>query len=61
MFFPFLEKITPAKTEKQGTFFLFWCCREKRGGGGAIRRAYNLVSSHHARGARDIICFENRF
>src|SRR3990167_1477326 len=26
-----LEKTTPAKTEKQGTFFLFLCCREKRG------------------------------
>jgi len=41
--FPFLEKITPAKTEKQGTFFLFWCCREKRGGDGAIVRAYDSI------------------
>ncbi|MDP1760179.1 MAG: hypothetical protein Q8L01_01855, partial [Candidatus Woesebacteria bacterium] len=40
--------------------FSFWGCRVKRGGGGTIR-AYDLVSSHHALRACDIICFENRF
>jgi len=40
--------------------FSFWGCRVKRGSGGTIR-AYDLVSSHHALRACDIICFGNRF
>jgi len=56
-----LEKITPAKIRKSKEHFSFWCCRVKRGGGGAIRRAYDLGQSHHALRACDIICFGNRF
>jgi len=46
---------------KSKELFSFWGCRVKRGGGGAIRRAYDLVSLHHALRACHIICFENRF
>ena len=45
---------------KSKELFSFWGCRVKRGGGGTIR-AYDLVLSHHALRACDIICFENRF
>src|SRR3989338_3083015 len=58
--FPFSEEIGRAQIRKARNFFSFWGCRVKRGGGGTIR-AYDLVSLHHARGACDIICFENRF
>src|SRR3989344_9596966 len=44
---------------KSKELFSFWGCRVKRGSGGTIR-AYDSVSHHHARGACDIICFENR-
>ena len=47
-----LEKSTSAKIEKARNIFSFWCCQVKRGGGGAIRRAYDLISSHHALRAR---------
>src|SRR3989344_9045542 len=43
----FKRNFTPAKSEMQGVFF-FRGCRVKRGGGGAIRRAYDLGQSHHA-------------
>jgi len=59
-----LEKIHPRENQKSKEHFSFWGCRVKRGGGGAIVRAYDLVSSHHALRACDIItslCFENRF
>src|SRR3989338_4059013 len=59
MSFPFLEKIGRAQIRKARNIFSFWGCRVKRGSGGTIR-AYDLVSSHHARGACDIICFGNR-
>jgi len=55
----FKKNFTPAKSKKQETFF-FGVAEALRGSGGTIR-AYDLVSSHHARGACDIICFENRF
>ena len=58
--FPFSEKIGRAQIRKARNIFSFWGCRVKRGGGGTIR-AYDLVSSHHALRACDIICFENRF
>ena len=57
------KKITPAQIRKARNIFSFWGCRVKRGGGGTIR-AYNSVSSHHARGACEVItslCFGNRF
>jgi len=40
----------------------FWFLLPRPKGADEARRirAYDLVSSHHARGARDIICFENR-
>ena len=60
MSFPFSEKIGRAQIRKARNIFSFWGCRVKRGSGGTIR-AYDSVSSHHARGACDIICFENRF
>ena len=60
MSFPFLEKIGRAQIRKARNIFSFWDCRVKRGGGGTIR-AYDLVSSHHALRACDIICFGNRF
>jgi len=59
--FLFQKESGARKSEKQGVFFI-WCPpRLCEAGGGAILRAYDLVSSHHARGARDIIYFENRF
>jgi len=45
----FKKNFTPAKSRKQETFF-FVVAEALRGGGGTIR-AYDLVSSHHARGA----------
>ena len=47
--FHFQEKFHPRQIKKARDIFL-WCCRVKRGSGGTIR-AYDLVSSHHARGA----------
>ena len=47
--FLFQEKSHPRQIKKARDIFL-WCCRVKRGSGGTIR-AYDLVSSHHARGA----------
>ena len=35
-------------------YFSFWCCRVKRGNGGAIIRAYNFCQNYHALRARDI-------
>ena len=49
--FHFQEKFHPRQIKKARDIFL-WCCREKRGSGGTIR-AYDSVSSHHARGACD--------
>jgi hypothetical protein len=40
--FQFSEKITPAKTKKQGVFF-FRGCRAKRGSGWALCWAYDLI------------------
>src|SRR3989344_1889606 len=47
--FHFQEKFHPRQIKKARDIFL-WCCRVKRGSGGTMR-AYDLVSSHHARGA----------
>src|SRR3989344_93833 len=58
--FPFSEKIGRAQIRKARNIFSFWGCRVKRGSGGTIR-AYDLVSSHHALRACDIIGFGNRF
>ncbi|MBU1246770.1 hypothetical protein KKD51_02250, partial [Patescibacteria group bacterium] len=58
--FLFSEKIGRAQIRKARNIFSFWGCRVKRGSGGTIR-AYDSVSSHHARSAWHIICFENRF
>ena len=49
--FHFQKKFHPRQIKKARNIFL-WCCREKRGSGGTIR-AYDSVSSHHARGACD--------
>ena len=49
--FHFRKKSPPRKSEKARNIFSFWCCRVKRGGGGAIRRAYEKLSHHTARGA----------
>jgi len=56
----FKKKSTLAKSEMQGVFFLSGLSPSPRGGGGAIRRAYDLGQSHHALRAWHIICFENR-
>ena len=58
MSFPFLEKIGRAQIRKARNIFL-WGCRAERGIGGTIR-AYDLVSSHHALRACDIICSGGR-
>jgi len=51
----------PAEENKKGKEN-FWFLPATAGSGrGAQIGAYDLVSSHHARGACDIICFENRF
>src|SRR3989344_4140956 len=47
--FHFQEKFHPRQIKKARDIFL-WGCRVKRGSGGTIR-AYDLVSSYHARGA----------
>ena len=48
----FKRNFTPAKSEMQGVFFLSgFPPSPPRGGGGAIRRAYDLGQSHHARSA----------
>jgi len=47
----FKKNFTPAKSGKQGTFF-FGVAEALRGSGGTIR-AYEAVSSYHARGACD--------
>jgi len=45
----FKRNFTPAKSEMQGVFFLSgFPPSPPRGGGGAIRRAYDLGQSHHA-------------
>ena len=51
--YPFLfqKKFHPRQIKKARNIFL-WCCRVKRGSGGTIR-AYEAVSSYHARGACD--------
>jgi len=46
--FPFSEKIGRAQIRKARNIFSFWGCRVKRGGGGAIVRAYDSGQSHHA-------------
>jgi len=47
--FPFSKKnFTPAKSEMQGVVFLSGLPPSPRGGGGAIVRAYDLVSNNHA-------------
>ena len=55
-----LEKITPAKIRKSKEHFFFLGlpsgARQWRG----FRRAYDLVSSHHALRACHIICFGSR-
>ena len=45
--FPFSEKIHPRQNQNARSVF-FRGCRAERGGGGAIRRAYDLGQSHHA-------------
>ncbi|PIR56960.1 MAG: hypothetical protein COU72_03450 [Parcubacteria group bacterium CG10_big_fil_rev_8_21_14_0_10_41_35] len=55
-----LEKTGRAQIRKARNIFSFGGCRVKRGGGGAIIRTYDSVSSYHALRACDIICFENR-
>ena len=44
----FRRNFTPAKSEMQGVFFLSGLPPSPRGGDGAIRRAYDLISLHHA-------------
>ena len=51
--FHFQEKFHPRQIKKARDIFL-WCCRVKRGSGGTIL-AYDLVSSHHARGAGALV------
>src|SRR3989338_4428426 len=46
--FPFSKEISPPPNQKCKECFFFRGCRVKRGGGGAIIRAYNLDQSHHA-------------
>ena len=47
----FKKNFTHAKSEMQGVFFLSGFPPSPRGGSGGMLRAYNSVSSHHARGA----------
>src|SRR3989344_2730634 len=57
----FKKKFTPAKSKKQETFF-FGVAGVLASAWGFLR-AYDLVSSHHARGACEVItslCFGNR-
>ena len=51
----FKKKFTPAKTKMQGVFFLSGFPPSPRGGGEAIRRAYDLGQSHHALRACDTL------
>ncbi len=46
--FPFSKEISPPPNQKCKECFFFRGCRVKRGGGGAIRRAYDFGQSHHA-------------
>jgi hypothetical protein len=43
--FHFKRKSPPRKYKEARDIFSFWCCRVKRGGGGAIRGAYAAVQS----------------
>src|SRR3989344_428079 len=58
--FLFQEKIHPRQIRNARSVFSFGVAEALRGGGGTIR-AYEVVSSHHALRACNIICFENRF
>ena len=55
MSFPFSEKIDRAQIRKARNIFSFWGCRVKRGGGGALRRAYEKLSHYHALRACDYL------
>src|SRR3989304_5490893 len=46
--FPFSRKNSPPPNQKCKESFFFRGCRVKRGGGGAIVRAYDLGQNHHA-------------
>ena len=51
----------PAEENKKGKENFWFLLPRPKGADEARRiRAYDLVSSHHARGACNIICFENR-
>ena len=45
------RKSPPRKYKEARDIFSFWCCRVKRGGGGALRRAYEKLSHYEMRGA----------
>ena len=59
--FHFLSAPPPAEEKKKGKENFWFLLPRPKGADEARRiRAYDLVSSHHARGACDIICFGNR-
>ena len=58
--FPFLEKIHPRENQKSKRHFFFLGLPSEARWWRDFRGAYDLGQSHHALGACDIICFENK-
>ncbi|OHA15613.1 MAG: hypothetical protein A3G52_03980 [Candidatus Taylorbacteria bacterium RIFCSPLOWO2_12_FULL_43_20] len=59
--FPFSKRIGRAQIRKARSVFYLVSAEALRGGRRGEIRAYDLVSSHHALRACDIIYFESRF
>ena len=68
MSFPYSKKSPPRKYKEARTIFSFWCCRVKRGGGGAFverTKNFHITTARGACAFADVAFhftnFENRF